>query len=175
MSERDQKDGTEAPSVSETVETLLRMAAEWDRRAATLREAARILSDITSAMQADAITTTPPPPPPIAQASNPSAPARTLPPPAPRIPTSTLILEALEAKPGLQFDELAEIVIPQIESTAKNKKKLLRSTLDYLIKSKRKVFVYPNGGLYVTVQTVLEALDDLNKAVDGLNDKTRAD
>jgi hypothetical protein len=176
MSGRDQAEKEEkAALIAAAAATLEREADEWEARAAKLREAAGILRDAVSVTRAEAITATPTPATEVAETRAPSAPSRTLPLPGPRTPTSALILDALEAKPGLQFEELAEMVIPKIESTASNKRKLVRSTVDYL-KTKSRIFTYPNGGMYVSFQKDLsDAVDDLKKALDGLNDKTRAD
>lgn len=65
-----------------------------------------------------------------------------------RVPTSRLILDAVHAKPGIKFDELAERVIPDIESNATNKRKLVHSTVDYL-KSAHKLFFRADGGMYL--------------------------
>lgn len=150
MGQADGSERTEAKaSITEMVETVEREAADLEQRAAKLREAARLMREVASApmqMVVGSTTTTVTATPLLAPTVQMVAP-RTLPLPTKRIATSELILDVIAEQPGIKFDALVKQVVPFVTSEAKNKRKLVQSTVIYL-KSKRRIFEFKDGGLY---------------------------
>lgn len=65
-----------------------------------------------------------------------------------RVPTSSIVLAELKAFPGQTISELADHIMNRIQSKATRRKKLVRSTVEYLMKRER-VRRDLDGKLYV--------------------------
>jgi len=135
---------TEKDAFQQVIQALTEQAEYHEQRAAHLR---RLLAGIQAEATTAPVTFQPPDVKTGHVASQPVLVLSQQRPP--RIPTSKLVLDAVQAQPGIRFDELAERTIPLIQSDAKNKRKLVHSTVDYLSAQAKKIRFDAGGGMHL--------------------------